>query len=197
MSIHDDDYLDRDVPSPDEDATPSERSHAKTFADIVDKAIVGRAPAAMSADDRALLEVATLIRASNGSVELAADRQQAIVEDALRQAIGGAGASAAGGVTPIASRRARRWVPWTVAAASTLVAAAAVLMLWLRAAPEPVIMETAAAVPSEWTSRPSDALIGPIAPEQSGAASARIDTIFADRLDGYRERRLSARGGMR
>lgn len=196
MATHDDDYLDRDVPLPDAESTPSERAHARTFADIVDKAIAGRPPAAMSADDRALLEVATVIRATRGKAELPADRTRSLVEDALRQAIGGAGTNAAQGVTPIASRRARKWVPWTIAGASTLVAAAAVMLLWLRSGPEPVIVETAA-VPSTWTSRPADALIGPIAPAQSGAASARIDTIYADRLDGYRERRWSARGGKR
>jgi hypothetical protein len=41
--------------------------------------------------------------------------------------------------------------------------------------------------------RSADALIGPISRESAGDASARIDAIYADRLDGYRERRL-ARG---
>ena len=39
------------------------------------------------------------------------------------------------------------------------------------------------------------ALVGPIARDHAGDASARIDYIFADRLDGFRERRLSPRGG--
>lgn len=191
MPTLDDDFLTSPVPAPDAEATPSERAHAKTFADIVDKDLLGRTPVAMSADDRALLEVATVIRAANGGMELSSTKQRSIVEDALRQALGGVGAGASGSVTPITRGRAKRWMPWAVTAVSTMVAAAAVLVLWLRA-PEPttVIQETAQ-VPASWTSRPADPLVGPIAREHAGDASSRIDYLFADRLDGYRERRLS------
>jgi len=190
MASHDD-FLTSPVPEPDAEATPSERAHAKTFADIVDKTLVGRTPVAMSADDRALLEVATVISAANGGMELAASKRHSIVEDALRQAIGGAGAGTRGSVTPIARGRVKRWMPWAVAAASTLVAAAAVLVLWLRAPQQTTIVHETAAIPASWTSRPADPLVGPIAREHAGDASSRIDYLFADRLDGYRERRLS------
>jgi hypothetical protein len=189
MATHDDDYLSSSVPPPDAESTPAERAHAKTFADIVDKAIAGRAPVAMSADDRALLEVATVIRAAHGGAQLPADKQRSIVEDALRQAVG-EGLRARGGVTPIATAR-RRWMPWTIAAVSTVVAAAAVLLLWLRAPLTEVHVRETAAVPTSWTSRPADPLIGPIAREHAGDASSRIDYLFADRLDGFRERRLT------
>jgi hypothetical protein len=82
-----------------------------------------------------------------------------------------------------------------VAAGATLVAAAAVLLLWLRG-PERVLVHeppTAANIPTTWKSRPADPLIGPISRENVGDASNRIDAIFADRLDGYRERQF-ARG---
>lgn len=202
MATQDDDFLTSPVPEPDAEATPSERAHAKTFADIVDKALLGRPPVAMSADDRALLEVATVIRASHGEVTLAPAMQRSIVEDALARALGqvsGEGAGSTAAVTPITRARSRRWVPWTIAGVSTLVAAAAVLLLWLRVPPTTVVtVETAASVPTSWTSRPADPLIGPIAREHAGEASARIDYIFADRLDGFRERRLTpARGGTR
>ena len=96
-----------------------------------------------------------------------------------------------------ARARGRRWVPWALTAASTAVAAAAVMVLWLRAPVTKIVREPTAAakLPASWTSRPTDPLIGPIAREQAGDASSRIDYIFADRLDGFRERRLSARGG--
>ncbi len=42
----------------------------------------------MSADDRALLEVATVIRAASGGLALPAAKQSALIEDALRQAVG-------------------------------------------------------------------------------------------------------------
>ena len=173
------------VPRPDAEPSASERAPAKTFAEIVDKARAGRTPPAMSADDRALLEVATVIRAAHGKAELPASRQRSAVEDALRTAVGGAGAAAStAGVVPITRKRAR--APWVIAAMSAVCAAAAIL-LWLRA---PNQMMKSARMPTAWTSRPADPLIGVIAREHAGEASTRIDTIFADRMDGYRDRRL-------
>ena len=209
MSTDDEDILTGLVPDPDAEPTAAERAHAKTFAELVDKTLSGRTPPAMSADDRALLEVATVIRATSGGLPLAPAKQRDLIEDVLRQAVGvggGAGASAStlpGAVVPIGRARARRWAPWIVAGASTLVAAAAVMTLWLRtppgSAPQPPV---AKAVPASWTSRPTDPLIGPIPRERAGDAGARIDYIFADRLDGFRERRWSpgepgSRGGKR
>lgn len=183
----DNDILTGIVPEPDAEPTAAERAHAKTFAELVDKTLAGRTPPAMSADDRALLEVATVIRAASGKVELPASTRRSVVEDALRQAVGGAGAST---VIPISRGRVRRWAPWAIAATSTLVAAAAVILLLLRPAPR----HAAPPLPTAWTSRPTDPLFGPIERDHAGDASTRIDTIFADRLDGYRDRQL-ARGG--
>lgn len=196
MPSNDDDFLTAAIPEPDAEATPSERMHARTFADIIDKTLTNKTPAAMSADDRALVEVATVIRASNGQMELAPAKQRSIVEDALRQAIGGAAASTSGAVTPIGKARSKRWVPWAVTAVSTAIAAAAVLVLWLRD-PKTEYRDhpPVAKLPETWRSRPVDPLIGPIARESAGDASSRIDYIFADRLDGYRDRRLSGRAG--
>ena len=190
----DDDILSAPIPEPDDEATASERTRAKTFADLVDKTLSGRTPPAMSADDRALLEVATVIRAAHGGVELAPNKQRSLVEDALRQAIGAGTAASSLSTTPISRARAKRLAPWLIAGTTTLVAAAALVMLWLRTPHQVIGTATTAQVPSTWRSRPADPLIGPIARERAGDASARIDYIFADRLDGYRERRLS-RGG--
>src|SRR5689334_1744606 len=132
MATDDDkDYLAGPVPEPDAEATPAERAHARTFGELLDKTLAGRTPPAMSADDRALLEVATVIRAASGNVELAASHRRAAIEDALHQAVGGAGASL-GNVVPISRGRLRRWAPWAFGGASTLVAAAALVALWLR-----------------------------------------------------------------
>jgi hypothetical protein len=190
MATQDDDTLTGSVPDPDAAPTPAELAHARRFAEVVDKALAGRMPPAMSADDRALLEVATVIRATRGQLELAPARQHAVVEDALRQAVGAR--SAPGSVTPIARGPARRWAPWIVAGTSALVAAAALVLLWLRPVP-PRGPIGGSPVPLEWTSRPADPLIGPIARDRAGDASARIDAIFADRLDGFRARRLARR----
>jgi hypothetical protein len=183
------------VPDPDKPATGTERSHAKTFGELVDKSLSGtRLPPAMSADDRALLEVATVIRAAHGNAELGASRTRSIVEDALRQAVGGATSGTSGNVTSIETARSRRWAPWVIAGASAVVAVAALLLFWLRPAPHVAPRATAQQIPVQWKSRPTDDLIGPIAPERVGDASTRIDTIFADRLDGYRDRTLAGRG---
>jgi hypothetical protein len=193
MATDDDDILTGPVPAPDAEPTAAERAHAKTFAELIDKTLAGRTPPAMSADDRALLEVATVIRAASGKVELPAAARKSVIEDALRQAVGGAGASSA---IPISRGRARRWAPWAIAATSSLVAAAAILVLLLRPAPHRTGSATAAAqaLPAAWTSRPTDPLFGPIDRARDADASTRIDAIFADRLDGYRDHQL-ARGG--
>jgi hypothetical protein len=193
MATDEDDILD-----PEAEATPAERARAKTFGELVDKALAGRTPPAMSAEDRALVEVATVIRAARGNVVLAPSASRAIVEGALRQAVGGggttlSGASGSTAITPIQRARSRK-LPWAIAAASTLVAAAAIVALWLR--PPARVAAAAASVPATWRSRPADPLIGPIDRARSGDASARIDAIFADRLDGFRERRAT-RGGAR
>jgi hypothetical protein len=186
------DYLADPVPEPDVEPSAAERAHARRFSELVDKTLAGRTPAAMSADDRALLEVATVIRAASGNAVLPASQQKHAVEAALRQAVGGGGASSS--VVPITRGRARRWAPWMAAATAALVAAAAVVALWLRGPARVVRVE--ARVPATWKSRPSDAVVGEIRRERDAAASAReasarIDTIFADRLDGFRERRLA------
>ena len=74
----DDDLLLGPIPDPDAEPTTGERAHAKTFAELVDKTLAGRTPPAISADDRALIEVATVIRAAHGGVTLPANRQRAI-----------------------------------------------------------------------------------------------------------------------
>lgn len=203
----DDDILNAPVPDPDAEPTAAERAHAKAFAELVDKTIAtGRTPPAMSADDRALLEVATVIRATSGGMELAASKQRSVVEDALRQAIGAVPQASLSSGAPVIPFR-RRVLPWTIATASSLVAAAAIAVLVFR---KPVVIQPQvgrAAVPIEWKSRSADSLIGKIENECQGkgavdcareatlSTNARIDHIFADRLEGYRERLLERPGG--
>jgi len=191
MATQDDDTLTGAVPGPDTAPTPAELAHARRFAELVDKTLAGRTPPAMSADDRALLEVATVIRVTHGNAALAQATQHAVVEAALRQAMGAAAATreSLAGLMP-APPRSRRLAPWLVTGASTL-AAAALAVLWLRA---PAPDHARRPLPVEWTSRSADSLIGPIGREHAGDASARIDAIFADRLAGFRAQQLT-RGG--
>ena len=188
-----------DVPGPDAEPTAAERAHAKAFADIVDKALVDHTPPAMSTEDRALLDVANVIRAASGHATLADERRGSIVEAALASAIRAKQASIAPPVAsappadnvPITAGR-RRLIPWMVASASSLAAAAAIVLLVTRA-PRVVEIHAKPTTPVAWTSRPADALIGPIQREHAGDALSRIDTIFADRMDGFRERTLGGK----
>jgi hypothetical protein len=195
-----------DVPQPDAEPTAAEKAQARAFGELLEKALAGRTPPAMAADDRDLLEVATIIRAvthpSSPDAELSASRTGVVVEGALRQAVGGRQAPSVSDPNIVAlgarPRRASR-TPWVIATVSTVVAAAAVVMLVVgipgrgpTAAP-PTPAAAAAQVPAHWRSRPADDLIGAIPRDQNGNASGRIDAIFADRLDGFRERTLAGR----
>jgi hypothetical protein len=190
-----DDSLDPDpVPAPDAEPTAAEKARARAFSDLVDKVVAGRTPAAMSAEDRALVEVATVIRASRGLVELPAPRRASLIEQALRGAVEtprGHETVPPAAEAPrdqLAERRARGpRAPWFVAGVATVVAAAAVLLAITRSPDGARTPPPAASVPEHHLSRPADPLVGVIPQERAGDAAARIDAIFADRLDGYRE----------
>jgi hypothetical protein len=194
---------DDDLPDllPDAEPTAAELARARSFGELIDKAVAGRTPPAMPADERGLLETATVIRASAGRVELPDARRTALVEAALRAAIDGAGRPAsvppmaAAPVDAVAARRGRlrRAAPWAVAALSTTAAAAAAVLLWVgRPAPAAPLAAPELPLIPRW--RPADAVVGRIPRERAGDAAARIDAIYADRLTGYRERTL---GGTR
>lgn len=194
-----DDLLDGDVPDADVAATAAEKARAVSFAELIDKAIAGRTPPALSADERALLEVTTVIRAATGHGELAPGPRRAVIEHALASALGQAGGDQAAERNALrlsgpmeAQREARlagrgRWVPWALAATTTAMAAAAGAALWLRA---PRHVTVSAPAPMHWRSRPADALVGEISREAAGDAAARLDSIYSDRLDGFREATL-------
>jgi hypothetical protein len=195
------------VPAPDDASTAAEQTQARAFAELLDKSLAGRTPPAMATSDRELLELATVIRAVTRPTELPDARAASIVEAALKQAVGVGGRPGGisisdPGIVALADRARPRpsRAPWIVAGASTLVAAAAVVMLVVGVgrrtglAPAPsTTAQTAARVPLHWQSRPADELVGVIPHERSGDAGARIDAIFADRLDGYRELTLAGR----
>jgi hypothetical protein len=65
-----DDDDDLTVPAPDAPDAPGERARAKGFAELIDKVVAGRTPAAVPAEEQALLEVATALRAAMRPVEL-------------------------------------------------------------------------------------------------------------------------------
>jgi hypothetical protein len=191
-----DDFLDGEVLDPEAPASAAERAHAASFAELIDKAMAGRTPPALASDERALLEVSAVVRAAAGHAELGAARRRAVVEEALAQALAARDQSRVSMPMSVPRSRAARWLPWGLTAAASVVAAAAVAVLWLRA-PEQVVLSGAAPVPAQWRSRPADPLVGEIRREAAADASARIDSIYSDRLDGYRDGTLLRRGGAR
>jgi hypothetical protein len=191
------DFLDGEVLDPDAPASAAERAHATSFAELIDKAMAGRTPPALASDERALLEVSAVVRAAAGHAELGAPQRRAVVEEALVQALGARDHGPRVSMAMAAPRsRAARWLPWGLAAAASMVAVAAVALLWLRA-PQQVVVSGAAAVPPQWRSRPADPLVGEIQREAAADAAARIDSIYSDRMDGYRDATLLRRGGAR
>src|SRR5688572_1809891 len=172
-----------------------ERAQARALARLVDGLVAGAMPPpALPAEDRALLETATSIRAA-----LTEQRLDPARRDALLVGLAGRVGTYHTPLTsrPLESRPAqqkwRRAAPWAVAA----VAAAAAVFFAIRPpagrAPE---VAAPAEIPVTQRSRPADTLIGEIPRSASGDASARMDVIYADRLAGYRSVILS-RGGAR
>jgi hypothetical protein len=81
-----------DLPrSPDDPTSPAETAQAESFARLVDELVAGGSlPPAMASDERALVEVAAIMRVCVGDprdVELDASRRDALIEQALLQAL--------------------------------------------------------------------------------------------------------------
>ena len=165
---------DDEIPDPDTEPTAAEKASARAFGELVDRVIAGRGtPAAMSADDRALVEVATVIRGAAGKIDLEPARASALIDAALVAAVdkdrprsaslpppvGGAGASA--DVIAMTSRPRRRVLPWAIAAVSSAVAAAAVVLLVIH--PPARTVAARPPLPEAERSRPADDLVGVIA----------------------------------
>ncbi len=205
---HDDD---RPIPEPDAPVEDGEQARAEEFAELLDGMLDGSArPAAMDADNRALLEVANMVVASTHSLELDGAKSSHLIDSALEAAITGRkpvlttvadGDSEQRGeaVVSLAERRSRigRSIPWAVA----ITAAAAAIFLFVTR-PDQIhnAQPTVATVPAlritEMNrSRPADPLIGQIARENADHASARLDTIYSDRMAGYRDLRFRTQLG--
>jgi hypothetical protein len=81
-----------DLPgSPDDPASPAETAQAESFARLVDELMAGSSlPPALASDERALVEVAAIMRVCVGEprdVELDASRRDALIDQALLQAL--------------------------------------------------------------------------------------------------------------
>ncbi|HPH64235.1 MAG TPA: hypothetical protein PLF40_00745 [Kofleriaceae bacterium] len=178
------------VPEPDAAAGNSERMRAAQFAALLDDEVNGSPPPALALATRNQLETAIALRASAGRATLDDAAAAAMVASVLQEA--SVRGQPVGAVDELAAQRSKAQrrssaarTPWLVAGGSMVVAAAAVLMLVLRPSP-PTAPAAKPTVPLAWQSRPADPLIGVIERAEAGNAAARIDAIYADRLDGYR-----------
>lgn len=174
----------------DEDLSPEELAAAEALATQVDDLVAGKGlPAAGAGEERELLQMSSMIRAAHREIPLAADRQAALIEEAMAQALPGTDkAGAFAEVHSLDAARARRRRAWSVGIAG-VVAVAAIALLWFRTQSPTLATSSVATrtpIPQDQQSRASDELIGQIAPEQSGMASSRIDQIYGDRMGGYR-----------
>lgn len=198
-------------------ASAAERAQAEGFGRLVDDLLAGvPPPPAMDPDQRALVETATVVVASNRIALLDESRVGRLVDEALEAAvIGGSDPSDAPvpepaiaeishgthSVTDVKVRRRRgdryaRALPWVVAS----VAAAAAIVAYIASAGDRHTSPTEASRPPAIqltvhnTSRPADPLIGRIARADADHARERVDILFADRMSGYRD--LTLRRGL-
>ena len=203
-------------------ADATESAQAAAFAELIDTVIAGsEPPAVMAAEQRALLETAAILRANLCSDPAAASGVSAVVGQVMGQVTGqvieqvsGQGEGPAkgaddthatgdsqpsaserdDGIIDFAARRRRR-VRW-LSVATAAVAAAVVLLFALRTpTPQRGPAQVESTLSMMHHSRPADPLIGEIPRERADRASDRLDTIYADRMAGYRDLRL--RGGAR
>ncbi len=190
-----------------DDLSPEELAEAQAFAEKVDDLVLGKEfPRLGDAQEQELLRNSAIIRAAHHEVELDSGRQASLIEDAMRSAIpGSAEMKDDGKVHSLDAARAKRRRNWSVGITG-LVVAAAIALFWFRIPDKsepgqgaggagPVA--TLTPLPASQQSRPSDALVGRIAPEQSGMTSSRVDQIYSDRLSGYRALQYSRLAGKR
>ena len=182
-------------------------------------------PPAMPAEERLLLDTAAMIRAAHVAQPLQPRQVNAIVADALAEpgelprrvsrliqfpgarqggeaTQGAAGAEPAGRASVSGIDLRPRSARIKVAVGGLVLAMAAALALWLwsgRRGPGGAGGGggvAAAGLPSKLVSRSAGPLLGgPIASVEAAEARARLDLVYADRMNGYRE--LVFRGQIR
>ena len=213
-----DDRRDDDIPTPDAPETEAERARARSFARLVDGLIDGEAtPPALAAEDREMLETASLVRAAVREPTLDAQRTRSIIDQAFGAALGLAPAPAAEPTDELGKKRAEdgpssmrpvrpernadrrsawsRRVPWAVAG---LAAAAAIAFAVVRPGEQTRTVEQVIEQPAYaeiHRSRPASPLVGRIDKSNADRASDRIDLIVADRMAGYRDLYLRGKKG--
>ena len=205
-----DDELDpREGAPEDEAASAEETEQAAAFANFIDTLVAGDSlPAVMGADERALVDTAAILRANLRTDEQVTAGVPALVDQVMSRVVTEAGAKQARseamnraseeaadpGIIDLARRRRRRR---RLASFGIVAAAAAAALVFVLRTPPPTTgtARVSTELSMSHRSRSADALIGQIPRAKAGQASDRIDTIYADRMAGYRD--LQFIGGTR
>jgi len=151
--------------------TEEELRQAEALGATMDRLLAGEPVAAT--DDAA--RAAQLIRSSFHEERLAEGRRDELIQQAMRQAL----------ARPVSLPRPRRVSVGSLIAlaASLLLVLGAGLMVWQAG---PARRHVAQEPPRQMLSRSSDGLMGRPFTDRAGASS-RLDLVFADRMNGYRQ----------
>lgn len=188
---------------PEDELSPEELAEANALAEEVDSLLASKsAPNTLGVASRELVASAAMIHAAHHSPSLADARKASLIEEAMAAATGANRASFAETTSDLERARSKRGRTLRVGVLGILVAAAAFLLIW-RAQPvqhasgiqHPVA--TQLQLEENEQSRPSDALIGPIARAESGLAGERLQALRTDRMAGYRSLQYRKLGGTR
>ena len=169
----------RDVEADEPEPTEQELREARALGDSLDRVLSGDKP------QDELSATALLVQASAPNLHLEPRRRDALVNQALTEA---------GQLRR--TRTMRRIAPVVVALAASflLVITGLLFTLPTRQGEAPAASTAAPQVVSAQTlSRPSNDLVGHAFKDRAGA-SRRLDTVFADRMRGYRLVMLAERG---
>ncbi len=183
--------------SNDDTPTKAELEAAAALAEQVDDLLGGELlPPAMDAEALDRVEMSSMIHSAFHPPSLDAERTNALIDAALMQ-----GAGVQEPSNDLQAARERRRARWPVVAGGIVAAAAVALLVWRQAPVDDV--QPLALAPQEMTltvaetSRPGDREVGPIEQKHSGHASARLDSLYSGRTDGYRRLRYRKLVGAR
>ncbi len=172
-----------------EEFSPEELVEAQKFSEAMQPSLKGaRLPAIMDAETRELAILSSIVHSSFHDTELDGTKEASIIDAAFSQAIGISPTQEESPSNQLAEARSkrRRYLRYAI---GTGVAVAAALLLYLQTSPKVVAPQNAVimrTLPIAEQSRPTSPLVGQIGRSNAAQASSRLDTIYSDRLSGYR-----------
>ena len=172
-----------------EEFSPEELAEAQKFAEAIQPTFDGdHLPAILDAETRELATLSSIVHSSFHDAQLSTAKEASIVDAAFSQAIGISPTQKESPDNQLADARTkrRRNLRYTI---GTGLAMAAALFLYLQRSPKVATPKSASIIrnlPIAQQSRPTSPLVGQIKRSNAAQASHRLDTIYSDRLSGYR-----------